>query len=202
MMLVDTGQARSTQLLTLLSLCNAASLANRHFCGIGLYGSKAYRLDAMNAFAWFFLSLQGRVSRQEFWLGYIGVVVVALILARLLPHAGGEFYFIPSDTPDNEAWQDAPLSFGWPEFISLVLTWPIIAIYAKRLHDLSLSAWWLLLLPAFTFVVSMSMLSRLHVAAYCLLILVLGFLPGSHGPNRFGEDPLARPKDGTSAGDR
>jgi uncharacterized membrane protein YhaH (DUF805 family) len=46
------------------------------------------------------------------------------------------------------------------------------------------------------------MLSRLHVAAYCLLVLVLGFLPGSHGPNRFGEDPLARPKDGTSAGDR
>ena len=156
----------------------------------------------MNAFAWFFLSLRGRVSRQEFWLGYVGVVVVALILARLLPYASGDLYFIPSDPLDNEAWQDAPLSFGWLEFISLVLTWPIIAIYAKRLHDLNLSAWWLLLLPAVTFVAGMSMFSRLHLAVYCLLILVLGFLPGSHGPNRFGEDPLARPKDGISAGDR
>ena len=52
------------------------------------------------------------------------------------------------------------------------------------------------------FVAGMSMFNRLHVAAYCLLILVLGFLPGSHGPNRFGEDPLARPKDGTSTDDR
>ena len=34
----------------------------------------------MNALAWFFLSLHGRVSRQEFWLGYVGIVVVALIL--------------------------------------------------------------------------------------------------------------------------
>jgi uncharacterized membrane protein YhaH (DUF805 family) len=58
-----------------------------------------------------------------------------------------------------------------------------------------------LLLPAVTFVAGMGMFGRLHVAAYCLLILVLGFLPGSHGPNRFGEDPLARPKGETSAGD-
>src|ERR1700744_2435308 len=156
----------------------------------------------MNAFAWFFLSLQGRVSRQEFWLGYVGVIVIALILARLLPHAGGEFYFIPSDTADNEAWQDTPLSFGWPEFISLVLTWPIIAIYAKRLHDLDLTAWWLLLLPAVTFLAGVSMFGRLHVAAYCLLILVLGFLPGSHGVNRFGDDPRAGAPGETSIGDR
>jgi uncharacterized membrane protein YhaH (DUF805 family) len=143
----------------------------------------------MNIFAWFFLSLQGRVSRQEFWLGYVGIVVVAVILARSLPHASGAFYFIPGDAPDNDVWQDAAFSFGWLEFISLALTWPIIAIYAKRLHDLNLSAWWLLLLPLVTFTAGLSEVGQLHVAAYCLLLLVLGFLPGSQGPNRFGEDP-------------
>jgi uncharacterized membrane protein YhaH (DUF805 family) len=142
----------------------------------------------MNTFAWFFLSLRGRVSRQEFWLGYFGLVVVALLLVHALPHADGAIYFLPGDTPDNEAWRSELL--GWPEFISLVLTWPFIAIYAKRLHDLGLSAWWLLLIPVVTFVAGMCELSRLHIVAYCVLLLLLGLLPGSTGPNRFGEDPL------------
>jgi len=156
----------------------------------------------MNALAWFFLSLHGRVSRQEFWLGYVGIVVVALILARSLPHASDAIYFLPGDTLDNEAWRSELFSFGWLEYISLALTWPIIAIYAKRLHDLNLSAWWLLLLPAVTFVAGLSEFNRLHVAAYFLLLLALGFLPGSSGPNRFGEDPLERSRDATSARDR
>jgi uncharacterized membrane protein YhaH (DUF805 family) len=156
----------------------------------------------MNAFAWFFLSLRGRVSRQEFWLGYLGIVVIALILVHSLPYPGGAIYFLPGDTPDNEAWRNEVVSFGWPEFISLALTWPVIAIYAKRLHDLNLSAWWLLLLPAVTFVAGLSEFNRLHVVAYFLLLLVLGFLPGSNGPNRFGEDPLGRSHDATSARDR
>ena len=156
----------------------------------------------MTALAWFFLSLHGRVSRQEFWLGYVGIVVVALILARSLPHASDAIYFLPGDTPDNEAWRSELFSFGWPEYISLALTRPIIAIYAKRLHDLNLSAWWLLLLPAVTFVAGLSEFNRLHVAAYFLLLRALGFLPGSSGPNRFGEDPLERSRDATSARDR
>jgi uncharacterized membrane protein YhaH (DUF805 family) len=123
----------------------------------------------MNAFAWFFLSLRGRVSRQELWLGYVGIVVVALILVHSLPYPSGAIYFLPGDTPDNEAWRSEQLSFGWPEFISLALTWPVIAIYAKRLHDLNLSAWWLLLLPAVAFVAGWSEFNRLHAVAYFLL---------------------------------
>ena len=156
----------------------------------------------MNAFAWFFLSLRGRVSRHEFWLGYLGIIVVALILVHSLPYPGGAIYFLPGDTADNEAWRSELVSFGWPEFISLALTWPVIAIYAKRLHDLSLSAWWLLLLPAVTFVAGLSEFNRLPVVAYFLLLLVLGFLPGSNGPNRFGEDAPGRSHDATSARDR
>jgi uncharacterized membrane protein YhaH (DUF805 family) len=156
----------------------------------------------MNAFAWFFLSLHGRVSRQEFWLGYVGIVVVALILARALPYQSGALYFISDDVPRDGASQSASFWLGWPELISLVLTWPVIAIYAKRLHDLNLSAWWLLLLPAVTFAVGLSVFNRLDVAGYCLLLLVLGFLPGTSGPNRFGEDPRARPQGAKPASDR
>src|SRR4029077_10765693 len=119
---------------------------------------------------------------------------------RALPDPGASTF--PSDTADNEAWRNEVVSFGWPEFISLALTWPVIAIYAKRLHDLNLSAWWLLLLPAVTFAACLSEFIRLHVVAYFLLLLVLGFLPGSNGPTRFGEDPLGRSHDATSARDR
>ena len=155
----------------------------------------------MNAFAWFFLSLHGRVSRQEFWLGYIGIVVVALILARALPHHSGAVYFIPGEALRDEATRSALSWLGWLGLISLALSWPVIAIYAKRLHDLNLSAWWLLLLPAVTFVAGTSGLDGVNVVAYCLLLLALGFLPGSNGPNRFGEDPRARPQ-AKPAGDR
>lgn len=156
----------------------------------------------MNTFAWFFLSLRGRVSREEFWLGYIGIVVLALILMRLVPDTGDAASFLSGGERDAEILQDGSIPFGWQEFISLALTWPIIAIYAKRLHDLDLSGWWLLLLPAITFVAGLTLFGRLHVAAYCLLILVLGFLPGSHGANRFGKDPRAHVPGGTSGEDR
>ena len=152
----------------------------------------------MNAFAWFFLSLHGRVSRQEFWLGYIGIVVVALILARALPHHSGAVYFIPGEALRDEATRSA---LSWLGHISLALSWPVIAIYAKRLHDLNLSAWWLLLLPAVTFVAGTSGLDGVNAVAYCLLLVAFGFLPGSNGPNRFGEDPRARPQ-AKPAGDR
>ena len=155
----------------------------------------------MNAFAWFFLSLHGRVSRQEFWLGYIGIVVVALILARALPHHSGAVYFIPGEALRDEATRSALSWLGWLGLISLALSWPVIAIYAKRLHDLNLSAWWLLLLPAVTFVAGTSGLDGVNVVAYCLLLVAFGFLPGSNGPNRFGEDPRARPQ-AKPAGDR
>jgi uncharacterized membrane protein YhaH (DUF805 family) len=156
----------------------------------------------MNAFAWFFLSVYGRVSRQEFWLGYVGIIVVALILTRALPYQSGALYFISGDAPRDEAWRSALLWVGWPEIISLALTWPVIAIFAKRLHDLNLSAWWLLLLPLVTFAAGLNVFNRLHVMAYCLLLLVLGFLPGTTGPNRFGEDPRAGPQGAKPAGDR
>ena len=155
----------------------------------------------MNAFAWFFLSLHGRVSRQEFLLGYIGIVVVALILARALPHHSGAVYFIPGEALRDEATRSALSWLGWLGLISLALSWPVIAIYAKRLHDLNLSAWWLLLLPAVTFVAGTSGLDGVNVVAYCLLLVAFGFLPGSNGPNRCGEDPRARPQ-AKPAGDR
>ena len=53
--------------------------------------------------------------------------------------------------------------------ISLLSIWPSIAISTKRLHDRSMSGWWQLV-P--------------------LLILIIGFLPGHPGRNKYGHNPL------------
>lgn len=61
--------------------------------------------------------------------------------------------------------------------VNLLLAWPFIAISAKRWHDRDKSAWWVLvnLVPA--------------VGSIWALIYN-GFLRGTAGANRFGEDPL------------
>jgi hypothetical protein len=39
----------------------------------------------LSTFSWFFLSFSGRLSRQEFWLGYIDSIAVLAVLVRTLP---------------------------------------------------------------------------------------------------------------------
>ncbi len=60
------------------------------------------------------------------------------------------------------------------KLVNLVFAWPCIAVSAKRLHDFNFSGWWLLV----------------NLTGIGLLVmLVVGLLPGTRGPNRFGADP-------------
>ncbi len=60
------------------------------------------------------------------------------------------------------------------KLVNLVFAWPCIAVSAKRLHDFNFSGWWLLV----------------NLTGVGLLVmLVVGLLPGTRGPNRFGADP-------------
>ena len=47
-----------------------------------------------------------------------------------------------------------------------VLIWPMTAIYAKRLHDMDVSAWWLLVLPAITIAAELTSLDGWHLATW------------------------------------
>jgi uncharacterized membrane protein YhaH (DUF805 family) len=60
---------------------------------------------------------------------------------------------------------------------NLVTAIPTIAVAVRRLHDIDHSGWWILigLIPLVGFV----------------LLLVWFASEGTHGPNRFGPDPLA-----------
>jgi uncharacterized membrane protein YhaH (DUF805 family) len=120
-------------------------------------------------FAWYFLSFRGRISRQEFWLGYVGVIVILFLLRR--PLEDFSIYFF---TPTGHPWSDDELLFALvlPKLIAAAISvWLLATISVKRLHDINLSAWWL---PVFW-----------------LVGFILGFIPGNRGSNRFGADPLA-----------
>jgi uncharacterized membrane protein YhaH (DUF805 family) len=135
-----------------------------------------------------FFSFRGRVGRQEYWLAVILGWVVLFAAAVLMADMG---------------------SFGpWVAgLLYLLVLWAMLAMLVRRIHDRGRSGWWLL--PMAGPVVVLNALAGATSAAdehvslvlqglalpFSLWILVdLGCLPGTRGPNRFGA-PLSRPGD-------
>ena len=74
---------------------------------------------------------------------------------------------------------------------SLVVAYPIMSLYVKRLHDLDMSGWFLIsffVAAAIAIVLGFG----LRNAGVVLLGFVglVGFVPGRRGDNRFGPDPI------------
>ncbi|MBI5261662.1 MAG: DUF805 domain-containing protein [Bradyrhizobium sp.] len=134
--------------------------------------------------SWFFLSFDGRISRHEFRLGYFGIVLATAFLSRTLLIASTppvQFYVNRSDIDRAQ---------GLPVLLAtLVALWPLAAVFAKRLHDLNLSGWWLL---AFFAISPLS--HAINIRAWIVILIVVAamcIIPGARGNNRFGGDPLA-----------
>jgi uncharacterized membrane protein YhaH (DUF805 family) len=132
---------------------------------------------------WYFWSFSGRINRQEFWLGYIGLVVVALLVMRPL-----ESIVLSSLRPRSGPWDRDALEYALalPKLIlPIVMLWPFAAIFVKRLHDINLAAWWLLLFPAAA--VAASAVQSDWNFGFWLSLGLLGLVPGTRGINRFGD---------------
>jgi uncharacterized membrane protein YhaH (DUF805 family) len=114
----------------------------------------------------FLFSLHGRVTRVSWWLRF--VVPVFLILSDFTITVGPGPW--TSET-------DKVLLTGAVAMLTGVLLWPTIAVAVKRCHDRGRSGWFLLivLIPTLGFV---------------WLMIELGLVRGTSGPNRFGPDPL------------
>lgn len=108
--------------------------------------------------AWLFFGLSGRIGRWPFFLASMLLAVIeAFVLYRLV---------LTDGTPQADTWS---LLFAatWAGTL-----WPMIALAAKRMHDIGQSA----------FIAVAVLIPGLSVVAF----FALCFWPGTPGPNRYG----------------
>jgi uncharacterized membrane protein YhaH (DUF805 family) len=60
--------------------------------------------------------------------------------------------------------------------LQVLLIWPSLAVSAKRWHDRDKSAWWILV-------------GLIPIIGNIWILIENGFLRGTEGSNRFGDDP-------------
>jgi uncharacterized membrane protein YhaH (DUF805 family) len=121
----------------------------------------------------FYVSPRGRLARHPYWTrGLITFFLIGCAYAIFdrIAHLNGVF----------------PL-------LVLALLWPNIAVMGRRLHDVGVSGWWsgaILLAPTFVMLVT-RMYQYADYAMYTTSAAqaLLGVIPGTVGPNRFGPQP-------------
>jgi uncharacterized membrane protein YhaH (DUF805 family) len=156
-----------------------------------------------------YADFSGRSRRLEFWLWQLFNLVVTGILGAIIMvamfdafadlanrAAGGEFAnYIPNnyassnielygqryDIPPDVFFQAFFGAFGIPGIIlmlyGLATFIPNLAVTVRRLHDQDKSGWWILI--------------ALIPIIGGIWLLILYFVEGTRGPNRFGPDPKA-----------
>lgn len=113
--------------------------------------------------------LTGRSCRSEFWWSYLAFSLAYLACFIVIAIIGSICALISQ-------------TFGSIVTGLLILVLSVVTIYVfliisvRRLHDIDFRGWWLLL----------SLIPTIGAIA----IIVMECLPGTRGPNRFGEDPL------------
>lgn len=110
-----------------------------------------------------FLSFEGRIGRQTYWLSLLALFVIGLLAVLIDVMLG---------TITEEGYG---LVSG---IVGLLSIYAYVAIYVKRWHDRNKSGWW-------TLIVLIPVIGSLWMLIEC------GFLRGTDGPNDFGPDPLA-----------
>ena len=112
----------------------------------------------------FLFSLNGRITRSDYWLKWYLPAMVLVILAAVLDGALG--------------LADPQIGVGpITAVIYLAMFWPSIAVSVKRLHDRDKSGWFMLIM-------------LIPIIGFIWIFVLVGFLRGTQGPNRFGDDPL------------
>lgn len=128
------------------------------------------------SYAQFLFSFEGRVTRSAYWLKWVLpylVVMAALgfILSMVAPQT--DAYGMPVSDPGLLANTMLMAS----ALIYLVSLWPSLAVAAKRWHDRDKSGWW-------------TLITLVPIVGGFWMLIECGFLKGTDGSNRFGDDPL------------
>ena len=129
--------------------------------------------QGMPFWAAFYLSPAGRTGRRFYWLfGFLPLALLGLVVGALR-----------LKTPEAVRYVLTGI---------LLLVWPQAVILARRFHDLNFSGWWvavLWLLPGALVLLRAPVPPQTGTVLVWLGALVLGLIPGTRGPNRYGNDP-------------
>ncbi len=123
----------------------------------------------------------GRSRRKEYWMFVLFSVLVMMFLGFLTFLGLGNL-----DDLDRADFSGTNpvfwLGIGLLFLFLIAIIVPSIAVTVRRLHDRNLSGWWYLgaILAGMIPVIG-------SLASIALIVVTL--LPGTPGPNRFGEDP-------------
>ncbi|MEA3503287.1 MAG: DUF805 domain-containing protein, partial [Actinomycetota bacterium] len=109
-------------------------------------------------------SFEGRINRLKYWLNsLIPLVIVFLSVIPVIVTA--------KEGQGASGFASLLMMAGWAAAI-----WISLAIQVKRWHDLDQSGWWVLL----------GFVPYVNI----IVMIILGFIKGTVGRNRFGDDPL------------
>lgn len=117
-----------------------------------------------------YADFNGRSRRKEYWMFWLFQVIIFLILGVLLTIGG----FDASSVDSELTGFGIVIAFIFGIFIFAMLI-PNIAVAVRRFHDQNKSGWMYLL----------SLIPYLGG----LIIFIFMLLPGTNGPNQYGEDP-------------
>ena len=125
-------------------------------------------------------SFEGRLRRRDFWLCVLGLWVAQWVLQSLAM----ALFFPPVPMTVSVAPDAAYAVWGnwWSRMgpasalIGCILLWPQLAISIKRLHDRGKTGLWILLV-------------FIPILGWLWLLVDMGFLDGTPGPNKFGPSP-------------
>lgn len=131
-----------------------------------------------------YAEFSGRSRRMEYWMFALFIAIVYAVCFALM--LGGGFSLLAFTDPAT-ATPEAPgplfwLGAGLIGIFALAIIIPSIAVAVRRLHDRDMSGWWYL-----GFIVASMVPFVGFIAGIAFLVIM--FLPGTPGPNRYGADP-------------
>ena len=121
----------------------------------------------------FLFGFDGRLSRRPYWLALLAVLLVDSITFGII----GGFELLDGDTL---AVERKGSSRFWALSVVPASLWIGLVLSVKRWHDRNKSGRWVLI-------------NLVPVVGWLWHLIECGFLRGTIGPNRFGQDPL-RPR--------
>ncbi len=135
-----------------------------------------------------YADFSGRSRRMEYWMFVLLNVIVMGVLFTIMMSTGAAMSGLAANEFANP-FAVFSMFFGGVGIVMLIwwlfVLIPGIAVTVRRLHDRDMSGWWYLGVIVLSFIPLVGFLVS-------IAFLVIMFLDGTPGPNRFGEDPKGR----------